>query len=204
MAHKKGVGSTKNGRDSESKRLGVKRGDGQLDVYQRQLYACADAFYRPQNMALAVAGNVTMQQVLDAVERAAIPEKTGVVERIPVCEPRQVAEKLSLIHICNESSLLTGRFKIHISVQLSICAAVDSHIDDHCAGFDHITGDEPLASHSCHQNIRPAADLRQILCTGMAQRHSGILRTQQQRHGFSHNIGAAHHNSVLALHGRCV
>lgn len=30
FAHKKGVGSTKNGRDSESKRLGVKRGDGQL------------------------------------------------------------------------------------------------------------------------------------------------------------------------------
>lgn len=29
FAHKKGVGSTKNGRDSESKRLGVKRGDGQ-------------------------------------------------------------------------------------------------------------------------------------------------------------------------------
>ena len=29
MAHKKGVGSTKNGRDSESKRLGVKRADGQ-------------------------------------------------------------------------------------------------------------------------------------------------------------------------------
>ncbi len=30
MAHKKGGGSTKNGRDSESKRLGVKRGGGQL------------------------------------------------------------------------------------------------------------------------------------------------------------------------------
>ena len=29
FAHKKGVGSTKNGRDSESKRLGVKKGDGQ-------------------------------------------------------------------------------------------------------------------------------------------------------------------------------
>lgn len=29
MAHKKGVGSTKNGRDSEAKRLGVKRADGQ-------------------------------------------------------------------------------------------------------------------------------------------------------------------------------
>ncbi len=30
FAHKKGVGSTKNGRDSESKRLGVKMADGQL------------------------------------------------------------------------------------------------------------------------------------------------------------------------------
>ena len=30
FAHKKGVGSTKNGRDSESKRLGVKKADGQL------------------------------------------------------------------------------------------------------------------------------------------------------------------------------
>ena len=29
FAHKKGGGSTKNGRDSESKRLGVKRADGQ-------------------------------------------------------------------------------------------------------------------------------------------------------------------------------
>ena len=30
FAHKKGGGSTKNGRDSESKRLGVKRADGQF------------------------------------------------------------------------------------------------------------------------------------------------------------------------------
>lgn len=29
MAHKKGQGSTRNGRDSAGKRLGVKRGDGQ-------------------------------------------------------------------------------------------------------------------------------------------------------------------------------
>ena len=30
MAHKKGMGSTKNGRDSESKRLGAKRAYGQF------------------------------------------------------------------------------------------------------------------------------------------------------------------------------
>ena len=40
FAHKKGVGSTKNGRDSESKRLGAKRADGQSvlagDILVRQ------------------------------------------------------------------------------------------------------------------------------------------------------------------------
>ncbi len=30
FAHKKGVGSSRNGRDSESKRLGAKKGDGQF------------------------------------------------------------------------------------------------------------------------------------------------------------------------------
>lgn len=30
MAHKKGVGSSRNGRDSQAKRLGVKRSDGQF------------------------------------------------------------------------------------------------------------------------------------------------------------------------------
>jgi large subunit ribosomal protein L27 len=30
MAHKKGLGSSRNGRDSQAKRLGVKRFDGQL------------------------------------------------------------------------------------------------------------------------------------------------------------------------------
>ena len=33
FAHKKGVGSTKNGRDSESKRLGAKRADGQFVIF---------------------------------------------------------------------------------------------------------------------------------------------------------------------------
>lgn len=32
FAHKKGVGSTKNGRDSESKRLGIKKADGQACI----------------------------------------------------------------------------------------------------------------------------------------------------------------------------
>ena len=36
FAHKKGVGSTKNGRDSEAKRLGAKRADGRSVRSRRQ------------------------------------------------------------------------------------------------------------------------------------------------------------------------
>lgn len=38
MAHHKGGGSTKNGRDSESKRLGSKRADGQFVLAGNVLY----------------------------------------------------------------------------------------------------------------------------------------------------------------------
>ena len=38
MAHKKGGGSTKNGRDSQSKRLGAKRADGQFVLAGNILY----------------------------------------------------------------------------------------------------------------------------------------------------------------------
>ena len=47
MAHKKGMGSTKNGRDSESKRLGPKKADGQhvlagnIIIRQRGSAVCA-------------------------------------------------------------------------------------------------------------------------------------------------------------------
>ena len=38
FAHKKGTGSSHNGRDSESKRLGAKRGDGQFVLAGNILY----------------------------------------------------------------------------------------------------------------------------------------------------------------------
>ena len=38
FAHKKGVGSTQNGRDSEAKRLGAKRADGQFVLAGNILY----------------------------------------------------------------------------------------------------------------------------------------------------------------------
>ena len=46
FAHKKGVGSTKNGRDSESKRLGAKRADGQFVKAGNILYRQRGRFER--------------------------------------------------------------------------------------------------------------------------------------------------------------
>ena len=48
FAHKKGVGSTKNGRDSESKRLGAKRADGQFVKAGRKgwKYSLQTAWYK--------------------------------------------------------------------------------------------------------------------------------------------------------------
>ena len=49
FAHKKGMGSTKNGRDSESKRLGVKRADGQFVLagisHAQRAYFTPQAFH---------------------------------------------------------------------------------------------------------------------------------------------------------------
>jgi len=47
MAHKKGVGSSKNGRDSNSKRLGVKRFQGQLVLAGNILVRQRGAKFKP-------------------------------------------------------------------------------------------------------------------------------------------------------------
>ena len=49
FAHKKGMGSTKNGRDSESKRLGVKRADGQFVLAGNILYKQRGTHIHPGN-----------------------------------------------------------------------------------------------------------------------------------------------------------
>ncbi|MGN0976357.1 MAG: EF-P 5-aminopentanol modification-associated protein YfmH, partial [Gemmiger sp.] len=52
------------------------------------LYACTDAFYRPGNMVLSVAGNITMERVLAACSRAGLdrPVPAHTVQRAPLAE----------------------------------------------------------------------------------------------------------------------
>ena len=49
FAHKKGVGSTKNGRDSEAKRLGAKRADGQFVKAGNIIYRQRGTHIHPGN-----------------------------------------------------------------------------------------------------------------------------------------------------------
>ena len=49
FAHKKGVGSTKNGRDSESQRLGTKTADGQFVLAGNILYRQRGTHIHPGN-----------------------------------------------------------------------------------------------------------------------------------------------------------
>ena len=49
FAHKKGMGSTRNGRDSESKRLGAKRADGQFVLAGNIIYKQRGTHIHPGN-----------------------------------------------------------------------------------------------------------------------------------------------------------
>lgn len=68
MAHKKGVGSTKNGRDSEAKRLGAKRADGQFVLAGNILYRQRGTKIHPgENVGRG--GDDTLFALVDGVVR---------------------------------------------------------------------------------------------------------------------------------------
>ncbi len=64
MAHKKGVGSSRNGRDSESKRLGVKRGDGQFVLAGNILVRQRGTKFYPGNN-VDIGGDDTLFALID-------------------------------------------------------------------------------------------------------------------------------------------
>ena len=64
FAHKKGVGSTKNGRDSESKRLGVKKADGQAVVAGNIIVRQRGTAIRPGNN-VGIGSDDTLYALID-------------------------------------------------------------------------------------------------------------------------------------------
>ena len=68
MASKKGVGSSKNGRDSESKRLGLKAGDGQFVSAGSILVRQRGTKFHPGNN-VGIGGDDTLFAKVDGVLR---------------------------------------------------------------------------------------------------------------------------------------
>ena len=68
FAHKKGVGSTKNGRDSEAKRLGAKRADGQFVLAGNILYRQRGTKIHP-GVNVGRGGDDTLFAMVDGVVR---------------------------------------------------------------------------------------------------------------------------------------
>lgn len=68
FAHKKGVGSTKNGRDSHSKRLGAKRADGQFVLAGTILYKQRGTKIHPGNN-VGRGGDDTLFALVDGIVR---------------------------------------------------------------------------------------------------------------------------------------
>ena len=64
FAHKKGMGSTKNGRDSESKRLGAKRADGQFVLAGNILYRQRGTNIHPGNN-VGIGSDDTLYALID-------------------------------------------------------------------------------------------------------------------------------------------
>ena len=68
FAHKKGMGSTKNGRDSASKRLGAKRADGQFVKAGNVLYTQRGIKIHP-GLNVGRGGDDTLFALTDGVVR---------------------------------------------------------------------------------------------------------------------------------------
>ena len=66
MAHKKGGGSTRNGRDSEGKRLGAKRADGQFVLAGNILYRQRGTRVYP-GMNVGMGNDYTLYALIDGV-----------------------------------------------------------------------------------------------------------------------------------------
>ena len=81
FAHKKGVGSTKNGRDSESKRLGVKSADGSFVTAGNIIIRQRGAHIHPGNnvgrgsddtLFALIDGKVKFEHIADGRRRVSV------------------------------------------------------------------------------------------------------------------------------------
>ena len=88
FAHKKGMGSTKNGRDSNAKRLGAKRADGQFVKAGNILYRQRGTHIHP-GLNVGLGGDDTLFALTDGILRF---ERVGKYRKRASVHPVEVAE----------------------------------------------------------------------------------------------------------------
>ncbi|MCS7085287.1 MAG: 50S ribosomal protein L27 [Bacteroidia bacterium] len=91
MAHKKGVGSTKNGRDSESKRLGVKKFGGQRCLAGNILVRQRGTAYHP-GKNVGMGKDHTLFALIDGVVEFRNKRGTRYVSVVPVAQEAPAAQ----------------------------------------------------------------------------------------------------------------
>jgi large subunit ribosomal protein L27 len=89
MAHKKGVGSSRNGRDSQAKRLGVKRFGGQFVKAGNILVRQKGTKFHP-GANVGVGSDYTLFALIDGIVKFERKDKQRLkVSVYPVTEPAQ-------------------------------------------------------------------------------------------------------------------
>ncbi len=78
------------------------------------LYECYNTFYNPANMALAVAGNVTVEQVLKVADKMLKPKESRKIERKFQEEPAEVVEKTAVKNLSVSMPIFAIGFKEEI------------------------------------------------------------------------------------------
>ena len=88
FAHHKGMGSTKNGRDSNSKRLGAKRADGQFVKAGNILYRQRGTRIHP-GLNVGIGGDDTLYALKDGILRYERVGKDGKRASVPPVEANE-------------------------------------------------------------------------------------------------------------------
>lgn len=88
-------------------------------ITPQMLYKCTDAFYSPSQMVLSVAGNITAQQLIDAVERAGFTAKCAQVEKASIKEPEHINYSEKSIKMAISNPLVAIGFKENFETPIS-------------------------------------------------------------------------------------
>lgn len=85
------------------------------EITPEMLYNCTDAFYSPSQMILSVAGNITAQQIVDAVERAGFSAKCSDVKCAEINEPEDIVYSEKNIRMPISQPLVAIGFKENVN-----------------------------------------------------------------------------------------